>query len=170
MAAGLVPMQATADATPSAQASQMDPMLARIVAGMRAKVPTELATAYQQVIVAGMKVMYSPNTRHLLIERLSVPGPLYTKVAHGIADLLLVIYKESNRKMSIPAAIMASTELMCQALDMAAKAQSLKLTPDIVAACTHATASACLQKFGIGPAAIQNAIASGRQAQQQHKG
>ena len=143
-----------------------NPLLQKIIAGVRAKVPSDLDLAYNQVITAGMKVMLSPATNHLLIERLAVPGPLYQKVAQIVTQLIALLYKESQRKMSIPAALLATTELMCVALDVAEKAQTVTLSPDVVAACAHATSMAVLKMFGIGDQQVQRAINSGQAAQQ----
>lgn len=144
-----------------------DPTLQKVIAAIRAKVPPALDVPYNQVITAGMKVMLSPATSHLLTDRLAAPGPLYQKVAQIVTQLIALLYKESNRKMSLPAAVLASTELMCVALDVAERAQSITLSPDVIAACTHATSMAVLKMFGIGDQQVQRAVAAGHAAQQQ---
>jgi hypothetical protein len=143
-----------------------DPILQKIVAGVHAKIPPNLQTAYMQVLIAGKKVMFSPQTSQLMMQRLKAPGSLIHNVASGIADLMTVIYKESNRQMSLPAGMLAAIELMCEALDVAEQTTGVQMTPTIAAACAHATSMAVLQKFGIGPAAIQQAVAAGQHAQQ----
>jgi hypothetical protein len=146
-----------------------DPILQKIVAGVRAKIPDQLKTPYMQVLVAGKKVMFSPQTSRMMMQRLNAPGSLIHNVASGIADLMTVIYKESNRQMSLPAAMLACIELMCEALDVAEKTTGVQMTTAIAAACAHATSMAVLQKFGIGPGAIEQSVAAGRQVVQQKK-
>ncbi len=156
--AGLVQSQA---------ASQIsDPMLQKIIAGVRAKTPADLQVPYLQVLNDGKKFMVSPQTSEVFIQRLHAPGNLVQNVSSGIADLIALLYKESNRKMNVTAAMLASIELMAEALDMAEKTMGIKVNQDIISACEHATSLAVMKRFGIGPVAIQKAVQLGKQNQQ----
>ncbi len=98
-----------------------DPILKQIEDGIEAAVPKELKTAYLRVMAAGMKIMFSKETSKFMEERLENVDDVPKAVAEGIADLLLLVYNESKRTMSIPAAMLAAFSLMSQALDYAEK-------------------------------------------------
>ena len=136
-----------------------DPILSQIEQGIEAKVPPEMKKAYMAVVVAGMKVMFDAKTSKFMEQRLSASDDIVTNVANGIADLIMLIYNESKRTMSIPAAMLAAITLMCKALDYAEKTMGVKVDQQMAAACTKATTTACMNKFGITQDKIDQAIA-----------
>ena len=142
-----------------------DPMLQKIVDGVRAKIPPNLQTAYMQVLTAGKKVMYSPQTSKLMMKRIKMPGDIFHNVTLGITNLIALISNESKGQMSLPAAVLASTELMCDMLDVAEKTIGTKMTPELVANCTHATTMSILQRFGIDQNKINQVIKQGKAGQ-----
>lgn len=137
-----------------------DPMLQKVADGIDAKVPKELQQAYLQVVVSGMKVMFDPRTTKMMQQALSASPDMVKNVSTGIASLLVILYKESNKQMSVPAAMLAAIVLMCHALDYAEQTMGLKITPDLIAQCTHATQMAALAKFGIGQQQINQVVAA----------
>ena len=149
------------NAKPEAQKPQQssDPIINQIEQGIEAKVPPEMKKAYMAVVVAGMKVMFDPKTSKFIAERLGASDDIVNNVATGIADLIMLIYNESKRTMSIPAAMLAAITLMCKALDYAEKTMGVKVDSQMAAACTKATTTACMNKFGITQDKIDQAIA-----------
>lgn len=143
-----------------------NPILKQIEDGIEASVPAELKKQYMTVVVAGMKVMYSKNTSKFLEQRLNESGDIVKAVSNGIADLLILIFNESGRKMSIPAAMLAAFTLMANALDFAEKAGKVEITPELVTQCTEATWQAATSRFGITKDKIDQVVAqSGKGAQ-----
>lgn len=137
-----------------------DPILQRIERGIEAKVPPDMKQAYLAVIVAGMRVMYSEETAHMMDDQLQASDDLVTNVSEGIAKLMMMLHSESKGKMSIPAAALASISLMAQALDYAEKKFGIEVTPEIAAAATKATTTAVLKVFGIDQADVEKQIAA----------
>lgn len=153
----------------AAQASQsspiQDPLLQQVVTSSRGKCPAHLKQAYQQVITASNKVLFSPETSKGVIKRLHMPGSLVHNVSAGVANLMALLSNESKGAMSFPAASIACVEVMAEVLDVAEKTMRIKMTPDIIAACTHATTTAVLEKFGVTQEKIDQAIAAGKSGQ-----
>lgn len=148
---------------PSPQSSPIqDPLLQQIVTSARAKCPPNLKTGYQQVMAASNKVLFSPETSQGVIKRLHMPGSLITNVSAGVANLMALLSNESKGAMSFPAACLACVEVMAEVLDVAEKTMRVKVTPDIIAACTHATTTAVLEKFGVTQDKIDQAIQAGK--------
>lgn len=146
-----------------------DPALKQIEQGIEAAVPKELKKAYMQVLVAGMKVMFSQNTSKFMEQRLANAQDPVQAVSTGIADLLMLIYNESKRTMSIPAAMLAAFSLMAQALDYAEKIGAIQVTPELIEQCTEATWQAATAKFGITKDKIDQVIAQSQQGGQQEE-
>lgn len=157
----------TQKAQPSAGSDLQDPILKRIEQGIEQAVPKELKKAYMAVVVSGMKIMFSKETSQFMDQRMQQSGDIVQAVSTGIADLLMLIYGESNRKMSIPAAMLAAFTLMAQALDYAEKVGAVEVTPELIDQCTEATWQAATTKFGITKDKIDQVIAESQGGQPQ---
>lgn len=130
----------------------VDPLLRQAQAGIEAKIPAELKPEYLRIIIAGLKVMFMPQTEHLMAEKFKAAGNnLVPAVADGISDLMLIIYKQSGRRASIPAMAPAAVVLMFHALDFAEQALHVQVTKDMIAECTQATIGAFFRKFRLNP-------------------
>lgn len=126
-----------------------DPILRKIEDGIEAKVPPNLKQAYMAVLVSGMKIMFSAETSKFMEQRLQQSGDPVQAVAKGISDMMVMIYLESKKKMNIPAGILASMALTCQALDYAEKAGKIEVTNELAGEAIHASVMATMARFGI---------------------
>jgi hypothetical protein len=131
--------------------TKKNPTLQKIEEGVQAKVPQPMQAAYQKIVLAGMKIMFSAQTHPFMVQQLSQKGDVVDHVAQYVAGLLGVMYKQSKGTMPIKAAIPAATALMCEALDFLDKSGKLKITDQVVAQCTKGVAAYVLQKFGVTP-------------------
>jgi hypothetical protein len=150
---------------PAAGNTLVDPILQQIEKGIDAAVPPELKKPYMQIVTAGMKVMFDKKTSKYIEQRINEADDIPAGVASGIADLLLLLYNESKRTMSIPAAMLAAFSLMAQALDYAEKTGKLDVTPELVDKCTEATWQAVTTKFGITKDKIDAVVAQSQSQQ-----
>jgi hypothetical protein len=126
-------------------------ILQKIEDGVQAKVPQPLQAAYQKIVIAGMKIMFSAQTHPFMVKQLTKPGDQVDHVAQYIAGLLGVMYKQSKNTMPLKAGIPAAVALMCEALDFLEKAGKLQVTKDVIAQCTKGVAAYVMQKFGVTP-------------------
>lgn len=147
-----------------------DPILKQIETGIEAKVPPQLRAMYKSIVVAGMAIMFSSKTHHLMKKRLASSNDIVGNVSTGISNLIAGISNEVIHKIPsdqqqafLPAAVLASLTLMCQMLNYSEKTGGQTITPAIAEGCVQATTRAVLQKFGIGQQQIQQAVAQGRQ-------
>ena len=162
---GILNAQPAQKAAPGASQDLTNPILEQIQDGIEAAVPKELKRDYLAIVVSGMTIMFSKETSKFMDERLAQSQDTPTAVASGIADLMLLIYNESKKTMSIPAGMLASFSLMCEALDYGSKIGKIEIDQEIVTACTDATWKAVTEKFGMSQEKINQVIAQGQQGQ-----
>lgn len=141
-----------------------DPILKQIEQNIEQQVPPELRNGYNSIMLAGMDIMFSKETANLMNQQIESNPDIVQAVSEGIANLMMLIYSESQGKMEIPAAGLASIALMAQALDYWEKAYGGTVTPEIVNEATKATMAKTLEKFGITQDQVQQVIAAGEQA------
>lgn len=121
--------------------------------------PPELQQAVNTVVEAGKKIMYSEQTRDMLIEQLNSEGELPEVVGSGIAKLAALLYSEYKQTLPMEVLIPAASLLMLESLDFLERAGRTEITNDLLAECTMETQSAILQALGVTPetiAAAQN--------------
>ncbi|HXE49563.1 MAG TPA: hypothetical protein VN663_14385 [Ramlibacter sp.] len=139
-----------------------DPILQQVEQGIEEKVPPDLKKDYDSIVLAGMDVMFNPKTSDLIEQQLDAQGDIVDNVADGISKLMMIIYNESQGRMSIPAAGLACVTLMCQALDYWEKTRDGQVTDDLVAQATKATVMKTLQRFGISQQQVDQTVAAGQ--------
>lgn len=68
------------------------------------------AQQLQRIVIAGMKVMFSEQTRGLMQKTLAGPAPMAQKIGLGVAGLLGILMKESQnsipRELLLPAGML----------------------------------------------------------------
>lgn len=146
--------QADAPEAPAAEAPEKltEPLLVQVKRDVEAQVPKELKDAYDRVIVAGLKLMYSDQTHRYLDEYLAQtkdsknPAQM---IAHGLMKLLQILFKESQGKLSVEAAFPAITVLMCYALEDLEQRYQIDVTPKLIADTTRAVTAGYLTLFDI---------------------
>lgn len=108
---------------------------------MTPQLDPKLKDAYQRVVVAGMKVLYSPQTRQMLITGLRGDGPVAEKVASQIAGVMKTLDMQAG--MKIPKQILAPAAItLMMDLFKLLDAAKIKYAPEDVS-----TASGLLVKL-----------------------
>ena len=113
--------------------------------------PPELQEAYERVVIAGMKVMFSKESHKLMLDELQKEGPLGQKLGMGIAGLMLLLFKESNQTIPPEVIIPAGVNLLSRAADFIRKSEIEKITNADIGDAMEVMISTILQKFGVGP-------------------
>lgn len=140
------PTQAPADPTESS-----DPIIAKVQDSLRAHVPAQYRVAVQKIVMAGMTVMFSPQTHHLLLKGIQNDTDPAHAVAMGVTQLITILFRESKGTMPIPAVAPAAILLCCQALDFMEKSGMVKVTPAIMDSVTQDVIAYLMQKVGLTP-------------------
>jgi hypothetical protein len=122
------------------------------------KMPPELQKAYDKVVIAGMKVMFSKETHRIMLKELQRGGPLADRLGKGIAGLMLLLFNESNKTMPPAVIIPAGMELMMQAVDFLRKSGLEKVTNQDIGDGMEQMISIIAQKFGASPDSLQKAL------------
>lgn len=120
------------------------------------KVPANLQSALQRIELAGKKVMYSKETHGMVMEAMQGEGAWEEKLGRGIADLMALLFQQSNKSMPPQLIVPAAVLLMCDAIEFL---QQSGQVPQIdVGAAMEATIVMTLHKFGMKPDQIKAAI------------
>lgn len=144
-----------------------DPIIAQVQDALRAKIPPQYRVAVQQIVLAGMKVMFSAQTHHLMLNSIAGDTDPAHAVGMGVTQLITLLYRESKGTMPIPAIAPAAILLCCEALDFMEKSGIVKVTPAIMDSTTQVVIGYLMQKVGLTP---QKMSQIAQQAAQGHPG
>jgi hypothetical protein len=115
------------------------------------KMPPELQEAYERVVIAGMKVMFSKESHKLILKELQREGPMDQRLGKGIAGLMLLLVKESNNTIPPEVIIPAGMKLMMEAVDFMRETGLGQPTNAEIGGGMQIMISTILEKFGIAP-------------------
>lgn len=115
------------------------------------KMPPELQEAYDRVVIAGMKVMFSKESHRAMLQEIQRPGPMGQRLGKGIAGLLLLLFKESNGTMPPAVMIPAGVKLLMEAVDFLRKSGLEKPTNADIGEGIQIMMATVLEKFGVAP-------------------
>lgn len=87
--------------------------LAKMVSAM----PPKMRTAFEKVVLAGKKVLYSKETQSVVSRFLDADMPVANKLGEGIANLVVMLDNKSNGAIPKDVMIPAATVLLFDAAD-----------------------------------------------------
>jgi hypothetical protein len=135
----------------------MNKQLETIIAQVAAKVDPKFKSSFDKIIIAGQKVMYSPQTQKMVKSQLQADKDPAVVAGDGIAKLYMILMHESQNTINVKAAIPASTVLLCDALDFMESIGMVKITPDLIAKSTKVCTAGVMKVLGITPEMIAQA-------------
>lgn len=112
-----------------AEGSEITPQAVR----GKLNLPANLKDAYERVVLAGMKVMFSDETNEMAMNALRGDGPIDERLARGVAALMGLLIKQSNGTLPPPIVIPAGIELIAAAGDYLKKSGDEPITDDEIA-------------------------------------
>lgn len=122
------------------------------------QMPPELQEAYDRVVIAGMKVMFSKESHKLMLDELQKEGPIAQKLGMGIAGLMLLLFKESNETIPPQVIIPAGVNLLSRAADFIRKSGIDSITNADIGDAMELMISTILQKFGVSPEQMEQML------------
>lgn len=143
-----------------------NPLLQKAEAATASKVPEKYRNAFERVVAAGLRVMYSEQTHDMMTSQLGEDNPPEINVGEGIAKLMAILFREGKGTIPMEAFIPASVVLLSEGLDFAEKAGYLHADAETLAAATKELMSSLMQVLGITPEKIKAAKAQTGQAGQ----
>jgi hypothetical protein len=115
------------------------------------KMPPELQEAYERVVIAGMKVMFSEESHRAMLKELERPGPMDQRLGKGVAGLMLLLFKESNGTMPPAVIVPAGVKLLMEAVDFMRQTGLGNPTNAEIGNGMQIMISIILEKFGVAP-------------------
>ncbi len=140
---------------------------------VRAKmqIPPEMEKPYQKMVLAGMKIMFSPETRSLIVKELAGdPAAMGDKLGVGMVRIMTYIWKESNNTLPPQLIIPVALELLMHAADFVKRAGIAEISDEEIGDAMEKTIFGLMSAFGVDPqqaeqAMVQLTQGSGQQAQ-----
>ena len=114
-------------------------------------VPPESQEAYERVVIAGMKVMYSKESHRMMLKELQKEGPIDQRLGKGIAGLMLLLFKESNGTMPPAVISPAGIKLVMEAVDFMRSTKLANPTNGDIGNGVQIMIAIILEKFGVAP-------------------
>ncbi|NBV88392.1 MAG: hypothetical protein EBR88_02605 [Betaproteobacteria bacterium] len=119
------------------------------------KMPAELQEAYERVVLAGMKLLFSKETNKAVIGVLQAQdGDLAERLGKSIAGLLAELYRTSNQSMPPQVIIPAGVELLMQAADFIRKSKLEPINNKVIGDSMDVMVTTVLQMFKLDPGKI----------------
>lgn len=147
----------------------MNPIIEKTKQAVLSNVDTRLQPVIQKLVEAGKKIMYSDQTRQMVMDQMK-QGTDPESIGAGVAKLGGLLFVESKRTAPFEALSPAMVLLLMEVLGFLEEAGAVQVTPEFVAQCTQALGSAVLQMVGATPEKLQSMLgdsaAAGQSAQQ----
>ena len=115
------------------------------------KIPPQFQEMYTRLVLAGMKVMFSDHTHHLLEKEMNGPGSTDEKLGRGVAGLMILLFKESNKTLPPQIMIPAGTELLMHAVDYFQKTDRMKISDKDIGSAIQIMLGVLMHAFGAKP-------------------
>ena len=136
-----------------------DPLLNDMIDRLEAALPAQHKDDYQRIVVAGMKVLFSQDTGHLLDQGIAThKANLGRGVIDGTKKLIATLYQESGQRMSVPMSVPAAITLMCFMLDHIESATGAKVDADMLGKMIQALTQEILGFFKIDQGQLAKGI------------
>lgn len=140
-----------------------DPVLDRIVEQMEEKLPPEVKVDYEKIVTAGMKILFSDKTHHLLEiatqkMKLGEEGGVAAGSAKIAGTIISILHRESKGAISMPASPPAAITLCCQILEFC-KLSGLTVENAEISEAIRLTIQRVFKFYNIGEKEIRRSVA-----------
>lgn len=126
---------------------KMNPLLESVVADIEGKVQNR--DAYDRIIVAGMKLMFSKETNAMLQDGMEEGPGLPDQAGTAIVGIMVMLQRNARGTMPFDAMLPAAVTLLMHAIDFLAQTGRLEITPEVVGQAMRAMVQALLKQLGI---------------------
>jgi hypothetical protein len=125
------------------------------------ELPPELKEAYERVVLAGMKVMFDPQTHEMALKAIQGEGPVEQRLAQGIAGLMGTLIDQSNQTMPPQVVIPAGIELLVAAGDYLRESGADPITDEQIGEAMAQFVQIVLEQAGADPTELQAMLQGG---------
>jgi hypothetical protein len=127
------------------------------------QLPPELQDAYDRVVAAGMKVLFSKETHASMLEQLEAPGDMPTKLGEGIARVIVFLFNESNGTMPQEVIVPAGILLVLKAAEFINKSNLGKVSDEEIGTAVEVMIDSLFEQFGEDRSQLDAALAQEEQ-------
>jgi hypothetical protein len=128
-------------------------------------VPQNLRATFERVVLAGMKIFYSPKMKQMIQQEIAKPGPVEKKLAEGVAGLMALIDSQAKKGLPREILIPAGIELLYEVAEFLSETGQIKVTPEQLQQAATYLAVIIAKRYGASDQQIQQMLqAQGGQA------
>ena len=80
-----------------------NPLLQKTEAATEAKVPPKYKGAFQRIVAAGLRVMYSEQTHDMMVKELQKPQDPSINIGEGVAKLMGILWSQGKGTLPMQA-------------------------------------------------------------------
>ncbi len=133
----------------------MNELLQRTEQAILEKSDPRLQPVITKVVDAGEQILYSEQTRDLVLQQLSQEGDPLEIIGAGTAKIMAILQNKAKGTIPPEAFVPAANVLMCRVLDFAEQIGAVQVDNETVAQATQETNSAVLQVLGVSPQQLE---------------
>lgn len=125
-----------------------NPQLKQAEQALAAKIPPQLRQQFAKVVAAGLQILYSPQLRGQLAQKLETGNPV-KDAADGAVRLTAELFKQSNGTLPKPLVVPAVMIFAFEYLDLAEQAGKLKVDTKVIAETARLASENVLRLAGL---------------------
>ena len=118
------------------------------------KIPNQLMDAASRIVKAGQKVMFSKETRKMVMDALQGDAPVEQRIGKAISDLMVLLWMQSNKSMPPQLVMPCAVLLTCDAVEFMMEAGE---QVDVGQAMEIAV-TMTLERFGVKPDQLESEL------------
>ena len=135
----------------------------KVKIAVESKVEPAFKKAFDKIIIAGLKVMHSPETRKMTEKQMMAEGDPIENAAEGVAKLLILLFAESKNTMSMKAGIPAAQVLLLEGMEDMEELGLLEVNNQTISDATEKMMAYILQLLGIDKSKMGEYMKAGSQ-------
>lgn len=121
--------------------------------------PEELREPFERVVLAGMKILYSPKMKGTIEQELAKNAPVERKLAEGTAGLMALIDSQAKKGLPREIIIPAGIELLHEAADFLQSTGRIQASPEQLQQASMYLAVILAKRYGASDQDIQGMFA-----------
>lgn len=113
-------------------------------------IPPDKADAYDRIVAAGKKILYSEQMQPQIDELIQAPGDMGEKIGQGVVGLIALLLDQSNGTLPPQLIIPAATELVAEVGDFL-KQSGMKVSDADISEGMASMVEILMEKAGVSP-------------------
>jgi hypothetical protein len=136
-----------------------NPLIIKAEAAVDSKVSSSDKEAYDKIVLAGMKVMFSKETHGQLVQGFNDAEDKLTTLVEGVIALIGILFQQSRGTMPPGPMVLAGQSLLMEALDFMEEAGMIEVDEQVLGDATQKYIETLLPKIGLTPDKMNAALA-----------